>query len=212
MLRWRRFTVGLLKRLSDRLARAELESERTILESIERTVLEYGFSLNTEDGVALGEHRYEGCRYTTAGLWTCDMPEFIAYGPLDFPDNTVLWEVAAVYLNRGEQPRDGDRVQLENRVVTLRKVRSAAAIARNMRATCSVMMDTSLERYVGSLCPVFQIVGDLTPPVILYEGTPTQTRTVALEYEPKFDETMAISRRRRQESRGFPATTFDVAP
>lgn len=177
------------------------------LAQITEGISEFGFMVNSEDRVRVDG--FIATKVHTLGLWTCDMPEFVTYGPFDGLDSSVVQRVVAVYLERGEHPRDGDQVIVGSRRLTLREIFMGGPLGEAFYLNLVVAMTMSPLDFLSH--KAFQIVGDIPPPKAHYEGAPTSARTIASEEE--YDVNVAIGRalRRREESRRLRWSNPDIA-
>lgn len=201
--------MGFLRRLENTLAERERLKQQEGLEKSAYTIVKFGFQLNTERDAKVNGLMVN--RMTTVGLWCCDMPDLLAYGPFDFQDSDLLMEVLFVYLVRGERPKDGDQLLIRDKRITLRLMTKEDSVSDEMWLSFKVINRNPLLTMLCTLPEGFQLVGEHEPPKICYSGPPAQTRTVACEEEFSVERCVSLARDRRVRSHGLGVNHPSVA-
>lgn len=188
--------MGFLKRLSERAADEYVRTRDAAISEIADRIYRNGYVLNTDKSQEVGRLKFKVHTHVSAGMWLCRLPEFLAYGPLEFGDPMIVAQVLDVYLQIGDEPQDGDEVILPSRRVLLRKM-SPEITANEFGISVEILRQNPA--WIDFMGPPrgFQIVGNLEPPVALYEGTPSERRTLTAEEDYDVMKSLARARARR---------------
>jgi hypothetical protein len=181
----------------------KLVEKRT--ESIVADVDRLSFSIFEED-TRVGEYNLRAKRFYTVGLSLLGLPELVSYGPVGGVTDTDLLKITQIYLRQGAptrsdaMPRDGDRIILDDKTVTLRampKLHFAETIGQGLLALIKIFERDELYFPVGAM----QVYAS-EPPAKHWDGEIRESRTLSMvqPYDPwQLSNLAAVIKRSRAE-------------